>query len=633
MLQGTILGPYRVLDELARGGMGVVYRAVDPRTGHEVALKVLTSHRASARFEREVGALARVQHPNVVPVLDCGIYLDHPWVAMAFVPGVTLQDRLEQRGPVTPGLAVSWIAKLSRALAAVHESGVVHRDVKPANVILTPSGEPVLTDFGLALDSESHDRLSTDGAVLGSPGYFSPEQAVGDLAKIDLRSDVYGLGATLYALLCGRPPILPQGSLVEVIVATQEHKPEPPSAWNQRVDGELDRICLKCLEKDPRDRPPTALALALELELYLREGQVKPKRRLPAWAAWTFVGAGVLGGLGYAVSVLRAEPAPEPGAAFDVDELKARLDALEDRYQAKDYDALLLELEPLLEDTDPPPELLRLLARCYGQLGRYDACLELTYRMLREEPSSKLYLIHGTALAGQERYREAMDALERGLELDPERKTESSLLANRAMTRMQHGGDVRASLEDWQYMLSLLLPDEVNANHYYNLGVMLGMLDRHEEAVEAYRRSLDLDPEQVAALFNLSMNLFSLDRLDESEVALDRARRIDPDFPNLRFRLAWIQVRHADRQGGVAGISAREYLERAVEHFSAHLEGDSRDGAGYAGRGQCLARLGRFDEAEADLLQAIEYASSAEQETDLRAKLEGIRRARLSGRY
>ena len=635
MLEGTTLGPYHVLEELARGGMGVVYRAVDPRLGQEVALKVLTSQRASARFEREVGALARVQHSNVVPVLDCGIYLDHPWVAMAYVPGVTLQDRLEQRGPVTPGLAVSWIAKLSRALAAVHEAGVVHRDVKPANVILTPTGEPVLTDFGLALDSESHERLSMDGAILGSPGYFSPEQAVGDLSRIDLRSDVYGLGATLYALLCGRPPIQLKGSLVEVVVATQEQKPEPPSAWNQRVDRELDRICLTCLEKRPRDRPPTALALALELELYLREGQVKPKRRLPAWAVWTLVGAGVLGGLGYAVSVLRGEPdaGPEDELALDVEQLKGRLDALEDRYQAEDYDALLLELEPLLDDPEAPPELLRLLARCYGQLGRYDACLELTHLLLREDPSPKVYLIHGTALAGQERYREAMDALERGLELHPERKTESSLLANRAMCRMQHGGDVSASLEDWQHMLSLLLPEEINANHHYNLGVMLGLLERHEEAAQAYRRSLELDPDQVAAEFNLAVVLFFLDRLEESEQALNRVRRMDPDFPNLHFRLAWIQVRHADLHGGVAGVSAGDYVARAVEHFTAHLERDPRDGTGYAGRGICLARLGRFDEAERDLLRAIEYAPSAEQEADLRAKLEGIRRARLSGGY
>ena len=635
MLEGSALGPYHVLEELGRGGMGVVYRAVDPRSGEEVALKVLTSQKAGKRFEREVGSLARVQHGNVVPVLNCGIYMDHPWVAMAFVPGVTLQQRLEQRGPVTPGLAVSWIAKLARALAAVHEAGVVHRDIKPANVILTPTGEPVLTDFGLALDATATERLSMDGATLGSPGYFSPEQAVGDLSRIDARSDVYGLGATLYALLTERAPIPPRGSLVEVIVATQEQAPQPPSSWNQRVDRELDRICLACLAKQPEHRPSSALALALELERYLHDGQVKPRARwaLGLWIALPALALAPIVAAAWVVLDADAPPSSRVQRGADLPAAEAQLAALGEAYDAKRYGEVLEALAPFAEDPHASPELLLLLARAHGQLKDYGASLEVAQRLIREAPSAKAYLVYGTVLMGLGRGEESLAAFDRGLELGPTRATEGALLSNRAMCRMQNDGDPQLCLADWERALTLVDPEDLNAERYFNLGVLRVMAEQPERAVEAYTRCLEFDASYAPALYNLGVILSQLDRVDEAERTLLQLQQLDPQFANLEFRLALLDMRRAETQARSGEAAPEDALRRALAHFDAHLRRDPRDGAGYHARGMCRLRLGDAEQAQADLEQAVTFSSGPEAEAIARQDLERVKRVRAAGEY
>jgi formylglycine-generating enzyme required for sulfatase activity len=307
----TIAG-YELVDELGRGGMGVVYRGRDPRLGREVAVKLLPGSASPGdgveRFLREGEALARVEHPNVVRVHTLGEEGGQLYLVMDLVPGESLQARLE-RGPLSPAQAAELVRKLALAVQAAHDEQVIHRDLKPGNVILDGRGEPCLLDFGLSkpLDTAS---LSQTGQLLGSPEYWAPEQVSGDPDRIGTATDVYGLGGLLHACLTGEPPFR-VGSLVEAVVAAETGVPERPSSRVEGIPAALDAIVLRCLEKDPADRFPSAAALAEALEEATgeaRSGGVS----LPAALAFGVIAVGAVVALSIA---LRVEPgaAPSPG--------------------------------------------------------------------------------------------------------------------------------------------------------------------------------------------------------------------------------------------------------------------------------------------------------------------------------
>ncbi len=294
---GERIGPYELREQLGRGGMGVVHRAVDARTGQEVALKLLLAvadERARRRQLLEARALTRLRHPSVVSLLDAGEDRGRPWLALELVRGRSLQERLDREGALAPADAARLVQGLAAALAHAHGEGVLHRDLKPANVLLPDDGgPPKLTDFGLAgfTFDLSQSRLTRSGTLQGSPGYWSPEQVSGQPDAIGPATDVYGLGAVLYAALTRRPPIEGE-SLPEVLSATTRLRPEPPGA-----DPALDAIALRCLEKDPGDRYPSVAALERELLRYLA-GPGPRRRRGPLVVAAGLVTAAALAGGG-----------------------------------------------------------------------------------------------------------------------------------------------------------------------------------------------------------------------------------------------------------------------------------------------------------------------------------------------
>jgi formylglycine-generating enzyme required for sulfatase activity len=311
---------YELVDELGRGGMGVVYRGRDPRLGREVAVKLLPGGAADAegvaRFKREGEALARVQHPHVVRLHAFGEEQGQLYLVMDLVPGESLQDRLE-RGPLTPTRSVELVRKLALALQAAHDQDVIHRDLKPGNVIVDAQGEPRLLDFGLSkpLDGRS---LSVTGVALGSPEYWAPEQASGEKQRIGPPTDVYGLGGLLYACLTGRPPF-EVGSMVEAVVAAREQTPEPPSAHAPGVSPDLDAIVLRCLAKAPEDRYPSPAALANDLQRVRGGARIARKRgpqpsRAPLWAGGV-IALGALAALGIVATTGGGEPASEAPAS------------------------------------------------------------------------------------------------------------------------------------------------------------------------------------------------------------------------------------------------------------------------------------------------------------------------------
>jgi serine/threonine-protein kinase len=261
---------YEVLGLLGSGGMGVVYKARDARLKRLVALKMMTGPHVRpqelARFRGEAEAVARLQHPNVVQIHEVGEHDGRPYLVLEYVAGGSLADRLGGK-PQPADEAARLVRTLALAVHAAHQHGVVHRDLKPANVLLAEDGTPKVTDFGLAKRLDEAGQTQT-GAVLGTPSYMAPEQALGDSRGIGPHTDVHALGAVLYELLTGRPPF-EGATLLETLDQVRTLEPRPPARLRPDVPRDLDTICRKCLEKEPTRRYPSALALADDLGRYL----------------------------------------------------------------------------------------------------------------------------------------------------------------------------------------------------------------------------------------------------------------------------------------------------------------------------------------------------------------------------
>jgi WD40 repeat protein len=309
-------GDYELIGELGRGGMGVVYAARQVSLDRVLALKVLSANRPGSdadiqRFEREAMAAAGLDHPHIVPIYEVGEHEGRHYFGMKLVDGGSLAQHVG-RLKDDPKSAARLLAKIARALHYAHQRGVLHRDLKPANVLLDRQGAPFLADFGLARRVEGDAGLTASGSVLGTPAYMAPEQAEGRREAVTTAVDVYGLGAILYELLCGRPPF--QGETVlEILSKVREEEPAAPARLNPKAPRDLVTIALKCLEKDARRRYPSALAVADDLERWLSgmpitarqatvvERVVKWARRRPAVAALLAVCAIAAGALGAAV--------------------------------------------------------------------------------------------------------------------------------------------------------------------------------------------------------------------------------------------------------------------------------------------------------------------------------------------
>ena len=275
------LGDYELLEEVGRGGQGVVFRARQKSLNRTVALKVISlgqwaSKAHLKRFRREAEAAASLEHPGIVPIHEVGERDGSCYFSMKFIEGGQV-DEVIRRTPMSIRQAAELIAKVARTVHYAHEHGILHRDIKPGNILLDRKGEPHLTDFGLARLVESESSVTQTLDVLGTPSYMAPEQAVGNNAAISSLTDVYGLGAVLYQLLTGQPPFA-GGTTYETIKLLLDTEPKPPRLLNPKIDRDLSTICLKCLEKDSKRRYSSALALAEDLERWLKHEPIDARR-------------------------------------------------------------------------------------------------------------------------------------------------------------------------------------------------------------------------------------------------------------------------------------------------------------------------------------------------------------------
>jgi serine/threonine protein kinase len=310
-LIGSTLGPYRVLEQIGIGGMATVYKAYHPATNRHVAIKALPRHLAHdpnfrARFQREAHAIAHLEHPHILPVHDVGEDDGIPYLVMRYTDGGTLSDLIASQ-TLSIERAVVLISQVAEALAYAHQQGVVHRDVKPANVLIGRDGNALLTDFGIAKIVEETLLLTGEGERVGTPAYMAPEQIQGQ--PVDARSDIYSLGVVLYQALTGEPPFTAETPLA--IMLMHLHNPlRPPRQVNPAIPEALAGMILRAMAKNPADRFQTAAEIAKALHDFQTAAEMakalhdtragvsvpsidQPSRSAPNWRPW-FVAVGVI---------------------------------------------------------------------------------------------------------------------------------------------------------------------------------------------------------------------------------------------------------------------------------------------------------------------------------------------------
>jgi serine/threonine protein kinase len=255
---GGRIGDFELLEEIAVGGMGVIFKARQRSLDRVVALKTIrpgalrAGDDAARRFRIEAEAVARLDHPSIVPIYEMGEHRGSPFLCLKLIEGVDLERHLDRLRP-EPSTTARLMADVARAVHYAHQRGILHRDLKPSNILIDRRGRPHVTDFGLARSLGADSRMTQTGQILGTPSYMAPEQVSGPRGEVTTAADVYGLGAVLYTLLGGRPPFQAD-TVYETLRLVREQEPAPLRPRSPGVDRDLEAICLKCLEKDPRRR-------------------------------------------------------------------------------------------------------------------------------------------------------------------------------------------------------------------------------------------------------------------------------------------------------------------------------------------------------------------------------------------
>jgi serine/threonine-protein kinase len=484
-------GDYELLDVIAEGGMGVVYRARHRQLQHLVALKVLLAGRFARpsdlqRFRNEAETIAALDHPNIVRVYEIGERDEQLFLALRLLDG-TLSDRLTPGGG-DPRAAAALMVPVAQAVHHAHLRGILHRDLKPSNILLDAEGQPHVADFGLARRLEDDSGLTQTGAILGTPSYMAPEQTVTGRRPLTTAADVYGLGGILYALLTGGPAF--QGTDVfDTLAQVRERVPESPDRRNRRVNRDLATICLKCLAKEPGRRYSSALEVADDLGRYLRKEPTHarpagPLRRLASWVRRRPALAGVvaLTGLFLAafVTVL---------LAYNRQLTEAVKQASENETRARQQQRRAAENYRQARDT-----INKMLARLEGRgMAEIPRLKELTQNQLEDALSF---------------YQRALEALD---DPDPEVRRDTAVAYSRAAHLQQMLDRNEAARANFNRAIALLkgLPadtrDSPATRHlligcYCGLGGVAQNRARWEEALQAYRAGREESRRAVAEL-------------------------------------------------------------------------------------------------------------------------------------
>jgi tetratricopeptide (TPR) repeat protein len=643
-LSGRRFGRYDVISEIARGGMGVVYRAQDPRLGRVVALKVLkdgvaASEKQVRRFKRETEAVAKLHHPNIVAVHDVGCEDGRHFFTMDYIEGEPLDEKI-RRGPIDPPEALLIAEQIARAIHHAHEQGVIHRDLKPANVLLDKRGVPKITDFGLAKNVDHLSAMTKTGAAVGTPFYMPPEQARGDAKRIDRRVDVYAIGVLLFEMLTGDLPFDGE-TTVEVYNKILSDDAPRPSAINARVDAEIDGIVGKAMAKERDDRYPTALALAEDIRRKLEgkavQGRAPSALRVAARRArragpMIAAAAGGVLLLGLAVTTVwvlnrrHAEELEQAAVKTDLERFRERVreagdeaDALRQRALGAAGDGRLKEARGFIDEAE------RLIASPDGWIAE----------------------LH---------FREQNEARARALVAEFQSSRQKPLLRDLSLARARVLGAAPDGAEDETeraYERALAIdPQSIDA-HMEKARFLIARA-KYEQAVDELGRVLDLRPGDLEALFQRglayeAMRMFA--RAAEEYRALEAreraggARFVTPSGEPTR--LASAILRTAACEAGLGHLDAalalvKQLTDADPQNFPAYVLGTEvrlarGDAAGaqkdanaaidlkpsrpegYFARGKLELALGEDDRARVDFDTALERDPKFQQARVLRA--------------
>jgi eukaryotic-like serine/threonine-protein kinase len=496
---------YEILGELGRGGMGVVFKAYQVALHRTVALKMMKTGSFATeaellRFQNEAEAVAQLDHPHIVPIYEIGRHLGRHFFSMKLIAGSSL-DKVFAEFSSAPRAAARLVATVAEAVHHAHQRGILHRDLKPANIVLDERGQPHVTDFGLAKRITGDNDLSLSGAPVGTPSFMSPEQAIGAKGSLSTATDVYGLGTILYALLAGRAPFAGT-TLVDTLDKVRTCSPEPPSRLNPQAPRDLEIICLKCLEKEPNHRYPSALALAEDIDRWLNG--------LP-------IVARPVGGLTRAAMWCRRNKALASLAALLILALVGGLGGVTWKWREANHERSKAEaVNELLTQ--------RLLAQ--SSLEQDPLARNLTVRELLDRAGSQL----GGWLDGQPEIEAKIRETIGGayLSLGQHDQAETHLRSAIRLNTEYHGPRHR---------------DTLRANNL--LATLFDQTNRGADAESLLRRNLDDcraqlgrdDPVTLDAAERLGALLWHLGKTDEAETILmqnveDRSRLLKPEHPD-----------------------------------------------------------------------------------------------------
>lgn len=616
------IGGYEIIEEIARGGMGVVYRARQPRLKRTVALKMILAGRFASendviRFFGEAEAAASLSHPNIVGIHEVGQDGGYHYFSMDFIEGHGLEELVIER-PLEPRTAVRYVRIVAGAIQYAHEKGILHRDLKPSNILIDQNDQPLVTDFGLAKCMSAESNLTATGMALGTPGYMSPEQAAGDHQVVGPTSDVYSLGAILYHLLTGRPPFQAVNP-VETIMMVLSKEPVPPRMLCDRIPRDLETITLKALSKDPVKRYQSAAELAEDLSRWERGEPIhaRPVGRIERGYRWCRRNPkdAIVACLVFGVLVWRVISTQSENYKLQVQEARVREQyqrAEANYHRARDaVKAMLLEVGA--EDLRDVPHMDHARKRLLLQ------ALEFYQQFQKERPSdpevaletarsyfqvARISEMLGRVADAEKAYRDSIDLASTLTARDPENADYAQVLAEsqnylgELARKTGKPAEAQASYRAAQKLQEQLVarrPDPAYqrqlARTLSNQGILYretGQLPQSEElflaSIELLKRAVDADPKDAALRRQLAQSYLNLgpvmratERAGQAEAAylsaiklLESLARSDPDDREIRLSLATAITNLGNVLLGDAARSeeAKRTLERSIQIFS-----------------------------------------------------------------